>query len=293
MSDHRPKRSRRKLLKYSGVAVAAALAGCNAPSTDSETDDDNGLPDDPATEFELAGEGSVGFRGWLNPQYTLESPTDGEQSQLYQFIDYGLIPEGEMSQQVERRENFADSIGVEPTSIQRELLLGPIEGNLPYKILFGSFDAEAVATTFENTGFERTSEPGDFVVFDERFAISADTIIEHPNSAGLIEQHEAGQQPFEGYDADMQLLLDLIPAGPQATVNKRDDIDDVVLDGLTILELDGPVATHGIRTLVFTDEEAASLERAREIDIEGSVRDTVLTEEIQGRVVMLESRREE
>ncbi len=293
MSDNRPTQSRRKLLKYSGVAVVAALAGCNAPSTDSETDGNDGLPEDPATAFELAGEGSVGFRGWLNPEYPLESPTEGEQSQLYQFIDYDLIPEGEMSQQVERRANFADRIGVEPTSIQRELLLGPIEGNLPYKILFGSFDASALATTFENSGFERTSEPGDFVVFDERFAISADAIIEHPNSAGLIEQHEAGQQPFEGYDADMQLLLDLIPAGPQATLSKRDDIDDIVLDGLTILEVTGSTATHSIRTLVFTDESAATLERARQIDIDGSARNTVLSEEIHGRVAMIESRREE
>ncbi|WP_436901553.1 twin-arginine translocation signal domain-containing protein [Halovenus halobia] len=293
MSDNRPKRSRRKLLKYSGVAVAAALAGCNAPSTDSETDGNDNPPEDPAAEFELAGEGSVGFRPWLNPEYTLESPTEGEQSQLYQFIDYGLIPEGEMSQQVQRRENFADRIGVEPTNIQRELLLGPIEGNLPYKILFGSFDATALATTFENTGFERTSEPGDFVVFDGRFAISADAIIEHPNCVSLIEQHEAGQQPFEGYDAEMQLLLDLIPAGPQATISNRGDIDDIVLDGLTILEVAGPTATHGIRTLVFTDESAATLERAREIDIDSSVRNTVLSEEIHGRVAMIESRREE
>ncbi len=293
MSDYRPTRSRRKLLKYSGIAVAAALAGCNAPSTDGETDDNSDFPEDPAAEFELAGEGSVGFREWLNPEYTLESPTEGEQSQLYQFIDYEMIPDGEMTQQVERRANFADSIGVEPTSIGRELLLGPIEGSLPYKMLFGSFDAQALATTFENSGFERTSEPGDFVIFEERFAISADTIIEHPNSAALIEQHEAGQQPFEGYDADMQLLLDLIPAGPQATLSKRDDIDDIVLDGLTILEVTRSTATHGIRTLVFTDESAATLERAREVDIDGSARDTVLSEELQGRVAMIESRREE
>lgn len=293
MSDYRPTQSRRKLLKYSGITVATALAGCNAPSTDGGTDDNGTLPGNPATAFELAGEGSVGFREWLNPEYTLESPADGEQSQLYQFIDYELIPDGEMSQQVQRRANFADSIGVEPTSIKRELLLGPIEGNLPYKVLFGSFEAASVIAAFENSDFERTSEPGEFVVFDGRFAISADAIIEHPNSADLIEQREAGQQPFEGYDTEMQLLLDLIPAGPQATINNRGDIDDVVLDGLTILELTGPAATHSIRTLVFTDESTASLERAREIDIDGSARNTVLTEEVDGRVAMIESRREE
>jgi hypothetical protein len=285
MSDSRPNQSRRKLLKYSGVGIAAALAGCNGDTgEDGQPDGETG-----PGQFELAGDGAAGFRRWLAPQFTLEPATDGQQRQLYQFIDYTRIPDGEMTQQVERRETFADQIGVEPTSIERELLLGPIESNLPYKLLFGSFDAERVRTAFENSGFERTSEPGDFVIYDEAFAISAEVIAEHPNSATLIDGAQNGYGPFEGYDEEMNLLLDLVPAGPQVTLNKRDDIDDVVLDGLTIFELNGPVATHSIRTLIFTDEEAASLDRAREIDIDGSVRDEVLTEEIDGRVVMLES----
>lgn len=286
MSDSRPDRSRRQLLKYGGVGIATALAGCNGGETSDDTPSDG---DTGSTEFELAGGGSAEFRQWLAPQYTIESATDGQQRQLYQFIDYTRIPDGEMTQQVERRETFANRIGVDPTSIEQELLLGPIENNLPYKLLFGSFDAENVARAFENTGFERTGEAGEFVIFDETFAISTEVIIEHPDSAALIDGAQNGYGPFEGYDEEMNRLLDLLPAGPQATLSKRDDIDDVVLDGLTILELNGPVVTHGIRTLIFTDEEAATLERAREIDIDGSARDEVLTEELDGRVVMLES----
>lgn len=90
----------------------------------------------------------------------------------------------------------------------------------------------------------------------------------------------------------MKVLLDLIPAVPQVTINSRDDFDDIVLDGLTILELNGPATTHGIRTLIFTDESAATSERVREIDIDDSPRNKVVSEEIHGRVAMIESRRE-
>lgn len=286
MNESRPDRSRRKLLKYGGVGLATALAGCNGGGTDGDRPSDGGTD---AGGFELAGDGLAPFREWLAPQYTIESATDGQQRQLYQFIDYTRIPDGEMAQQVQRRETFAEQIGVAPTSIEQELLLGPIEGSLPYKLLLGSFDARQVIRTFENSSFERTGNPGEFVIFDETFAISSEAIIEHPNSAALIDGAQNGYGPFEGYDEEMNLLLDLVPAGPQVTLSKRDDFDDVVLDGLTILELNGPVTTHGIRTLVFTDADAATLERAREIDIDGSARDEVLTEEISGRVVMLES----
>lgn len=295
MSEKRPDWSRRKLIQYSGVGIGLAIAGCNsADNSDENSDDgDSGLPDDPADAFELAGDGSAGFREWLGPEFTLESRTDGEQRQLFQFVDYGEIPDGEMEQQRNQRETFAEQIGISPESIERELLLGPITDNLPYRTLFGTFDAAALIDSFESSGFERTSEPGEFVIFDESFAISSDTIIEHPQSATLVENTTNGRQSFEGIDEEMELLLDLVPTGPQITINSRGDHDDIVMDGLTIFELNGPVATHGIRTLIFEDASAATSERVREIEIDGSARDEVITEEIQGRVAMIESRRSE
>jgi hypothetical protein len=293
MSEERPDWSRRKLVQYSGVGIALAVAGCNGAGDSSGEGDDNGLPKDSADAFELAGDGSAGFREWLGPEFTLESRADGEQRQLFQFVDYEEIPDGEMQQQRDQRANFAEQIGAAPESIERELLLGPITDNLPYRALFGSFDAAALVDSFENEGFERTGEPGDFVIFDESFAISGDTIIEHPSSATLIERMMSGQQSFEGIDEEMELVLDLVPAGPQTTITSRGDHDDVVLDGLTIFELNGPVVTRGIRTLIFEDESAATSERVREIDIDGSARNEVVTEEIRGRVAMIESRRAE
>jgi hypothetical protein len=291
MSDNRQHWSRRRLLQYSGVGIGLAVAGCNGSS---ESDDQDGteLPDEPTTQFELAGNGAAGFREWLLPEFALESATDGEQRQLYQFVDYGQIPDGEMEQQRERRATFADQIGIAPGQIERELLLGPLDNNLPYRVLFGTYDKSDLVETFEGSGFERTSEPGNFVIFDELIAISEDTILEHPSSNTVVEQAMAGGQEFEEFEEEMKVLLDLIPAGPQVTINSRDDFDDIVLDGLTILELSGPVTTHGIRTLIFTDESAATSERVREIDIDDSPRNKVVSKEIHGRVAMIESRRE-
>lgn len=301
MSEYSPDWSRRRLIQYGGVGAALAVAGCNS-SGDSNDVNEPG-EDDPsdtqqsgelAAQFELAGNGSEGFRPWLDPEFTLESRADGERRQLYQFIDYDLIPEQGMEGQKERRNTYAERIGVQPESIHRELLLGPIEGDLPYKVLFGSFDSEALVQAFENSGFEQTAEPGEFVVFDETFALNDETIIEHPDATGLIQGKQEGHPPFEGIDEEMGLLLDLIPAGPLVTINSRDDLDDVVLDGLTAIRLSGPsVATYSMRVLVFEDESAATSERVRELDIENSVRDEVLTEEIHGRVAMIESRRQE
>ena len=293
MSERGPDWSRRTLLRYSGVGIGLAIAGCNSADNSDGDDSDDELPENPADAFELAGDGSAGFREWLAPEFALESQTDGDQRQLFQFVDYEEIPDGEMEQQRNQRENFAEQIGISPESIERELLLGPITDNLPYRALFGTFDAAALIDSFENSGFERTSEPGEFVIFDESFAISSETIIEHPRSATLVENTMNGRQPFEGIDEEMELLLDLVPTGPQITINSRGDHDDIVMDGLTILELNGSVTTHGIRTLIFEDASAATSERVREIDIDSSVRDEVVTEEIQGRVAMIESRRSE
>lgn len=293
MSEERPDWSRRKLLQYSGVGIGLAIAGCNSADSSDEEDPDDELPDNPASTFGLAGDGSAGFREWLAPEYTLESPAAGELRQLYQFVDYEEIPDGEMENQRQQRLTFADQIGIQPEQIERELLLGPIEGDLPYRTFFGSFDAETLIDSFEASSLERTDELGEFVVFDESIALSSDVIIEHPDSAELIEGMQTGQEPFEDIDEEMDLLLDLIPAGPQQTINSRGDHDDVVLDGQTILELDGPYRTHTIRTLIFTDASAATSERVRELDIDGSVRNEVLTEEINGRVAMIESEYQE
>lgn len=293
MSEKRPDWSRRKLLRYSGVGIGLAIAGCNSADNSDEDGSGDELPENPPEAFELAGDGSDGFREWLAPEFTLESQTEGDQRQLFQFVDYGEIPDGEMEQQRTQRETFAEQIGIAPESIERELLMGPITDNLPYRALFGTFDATALIDSFESSGFERTSEPGDFVIFDESFAISSDTIIEHPRSATLVEDTMDGRQSFEGIDEEMELLLDLVPTGPQITINTRGDHDDIVMDGLTIFELDGSIVTHGIRTLIFEDASAATSERIQEIDIDGSARDEVISEEIQGRVAMIESRRSE
>lgn len=293
MSDERPDWSRRKLIQYGGVGIGLAIAGCNSADDSDEEDPDSELPENPADTFELAGDGSAGFREWLAPEYTLESPAAGELRQLYQFVDYGEISSGEMENQRQQRRTFADRLGIQPEQIERELLLGPINRELPYRTFFGSFDAEALTEAFEASGFKQTGEVGEFVVLDETFAISDSVIIEHPNNGDLIEGMQTGQDPFEEIDEEMGLLLDLIPAGPQVTINSRGDHDDVVLDGQTIFEINGPYRTHTIRTLVFTEESAATSERVRELDIDGTVRNEVLTEEINGRVAMIESEYQE
>ena len=107
MSERGPDWSRRTLLRSSGVGIGLAIAGCNSADNSDEDDSDDELPENPAEAFELAGDGSDGFREWLAPEFTLEGRTDGEQRQLFQFVDYEEIPDGEMEQQLNQRENFA------------------------------------------------------------------------------------------------------------------------------------------------------------------------------------------
>ncbi|MXR50950.1 hypothetical protein GRX03_04920 [Halovenus sp. WSH3] len=290
MSESSPDWSRRQILQYGGVGAALAVAGCNSPGS-STGDGSEQQPGSLAAQFELAGNGAEGFRPWLDPAFTIDPQTEGRRRQLYQFIDYDLIPRQGMEEQKQRRAAYAERIGIAPESVNRELLLGPVEGALPYRALFGSFDSTTLVQSFENSDFQRTAEPGEFVVFDDTFAISDEAIIEHPSVVDLIQGRQEEKPPFEGIDEEMEILLDLVPAGPQVTINSRDDLDDVVVDGLTIIRLNGSVATYSMRTLVFEDESAATSERVRELDIENSARNEVLTEEIHGRVAMIESQR--
>jgi hypothetical protein len=306
--------SRRQLLRYGGVGAALAIAGCGESSDDTGGDDTTGtgstgdgdgnssadgtnrtggnIPDDPENVFALAGDGAQQYRNWLVPEYSLDAELEAERKQLYQFNDYERAADAGWDAQLEFRNHFADILGADPQSFESEILVGPIDDSTPHRIFFGSFDTETVQATVEERGFERTGKDHEFAVFGDRIAISENVIIEHPSYATFLETKRAARDSLGATDEDVALLLDLVPAAPLVTLSRREEKDDLVVDAMSVLAFDeDEFYSHAVRTLIFEEESDATSDRVRELVVEGSVFEEIVTEEVHGRAAMAEVRR--
>lgn len=325
MSEMRPNWSRRRLLRYSSVGIALAVAGCgqNEDGTDDgesdgggtdgsepddgdttddgQSDDDEGagnnqpdggeLPDDPATAFELAGDGADRYRDWLVPEYTLDANTDGGIKQLYQFNNFELAAQQGWDSRLLIRDDLAESLGVDPESVESEILVGPVEDGVPNRIFFGSFETETITETLRSAGLEQTAEDGEFTIFDDRLAVSGTVVFEHQSYGDFLETARGEAESFGETHDDVRLLLEVVPAGALVTLSSRED-GDLVADAMTVVDFDEEGnRSRAIRTLVFRDASAVTSERIRELVVENSIFEEILTEESQGRVAMAEVRR--
>lgn len=321
MSEDPPVLPRRKLLRYGGVGAALAVAGCGAnedSGSDDETDDGSsggsddgssggsddgssdgsddddsgntdGSTDGRTDEFELAGDGSESYRQWLVPEFTLEADTDVETKQLYQFNDYERAEEAGWDSPLVLRDQFAEAYGVEPESFESEILVGPVENGTPRRIHFGSFDTAAIAEQLEANDFQQTGEDGEFTVFEDRVAVSEDTIVQHSSFSEFLAASRGESDSISDTDEDVELLLDLVPAGALVTLSRREGTDDLVVDGMSVSEFgDDGVQSHAVRTLIFENSDAVTDERIRELVIENSPFEEILTQETGGRVAMAE-----
>lgn len=318
MSEMRPDMSRRRLLRVGGIGAAIAIAGCGGSDngddgTDSVengeennvngTDDgDNGgngageegehLPDDPDSAFELAGDGAEQYRRWLVPEYTIDADLDADTKQLYQFNDFELAAEQGQDSLLELRDHYAASLGADPEAMTSEILVGPVEGGAAHRIFFGSFDRSAVTEFVEAEGFEQTGEDGEFTIFEERIAVSEEVIIEHPSYEKFLEASRGERDTIGDVDEDVQLLLDLVPTGPLVTLSRREGYTDLSVDAMTVLEYDAEeLPSRAVRTIVFTEESDLTEDRIRELVVDNSSFDEILTMESYGRVAMVEVKR--
>ena len=306
MSDDPPELPRRKLLRYGGVGAALALAGCGANDDGSSDDgsendpgnstddggDGDGQSQDPASEFELAGDGAEPYRQWLVPEYTLSADSDADTKQLYQFNDYERAEEAGWDSPLLFRDRFAEAYGVEAESFESEVLVGPVENGRPRRILFGSFDTTAIAEHLESNGVEQTGEDGDFTVFGDQVAVSSDTIVQHNSFGAFLSASRAEGETISEADEDVRLLLDLVPAAALVTLSRRDGHDDVAVDAMSVSEFgDDGIQSHAVRTIVFEESSAVTDGRIRELVIENSPFEEIVTQETSGRVAMAEVRR--
>lgn len=324
MNDTGSSFSRRRLLRYGGVGVALAIAGCggnddssndgdddesagDGSSDDGSNDDESGgdgsgddgsgddgetLPDDPASAFELAGDGADPYRQWLDPEYTLSADSTADTRQLYQFNDYQRAEDAGWDSGLLFRDRFAESFGVEPESFERELLVGPVEDGTPRRIFFGSFDTLAISESLESSGFELTGEDGDFTVFEGRIAVSEEAIVQHDSFEAFLAASRAESETISDTDEDVGLLLDLVPSGALVTFSRREGDDDLAVDAMSVSEFgDDDVQSHAVRTLVFAEGTTISDERIRELVVENSPFEEIVTQETHGRVAMVEVRR--
>lgn len=328
MNENRPRWSRRKLLRYGGVGTALAIAGCggsddssddgsngddegdtagpengddgNETGDDGEGGDDSdeeseGLPDNPSEAFELAGNSAEQYRNWLVPELTLDEEAIGGTKRLYQTNDYRLAAEDGWDAQLTLRDQFAAPLGIEPESIESDVLIGPITEGRPFRIIFGSFDTTVIEETLESSDFERTGSDGEYSIYDDQLVIGDDVIVEHPSYEAILQTSRGERDSIGASDDDIGLLLDLVPAGLLVTFRRRENVDVLIADSTTILDVnqdaDGPSPefTRAIRTLVFDDAASVTSERVREIVIENSsFFSEVVTLELQGRVAMAE-----
>lgn len=294
--------SRRNLLQYGSVGIALAIAGCG---DDTETTDDgsndgaeneqdtdgNGETDadgDETEGFELAGDGAAPYREWLVPEHTIDRDVDADTKQLYQFNDFDLAVEQGWTAQSQLRQQYADSFGLEGSAIESEVLVGPVEDGVPWRLFFGSFDTETVAETLEERGVEQTATDGEFTVFGGQFAVSDSAIVTHPEYDVFLETSRGNREPIGEVDEDVATLLNLVPQGAMVTLARREN-SDLSVEGMSVVDFDEEgQRSRAIRTLVFDDADAVGSERIREIVVENSVFEEILTEETDGRVAMVE-----
>jgi hypothetical protein len=290
--------SRRTMLRYAGVGTAAGLAGClfGGDEGGSDTDDGAGSPDNEigsmlvnADEFTLAGDGTHPYTGWLVPDAAI--PAGNGLEQVFQYDDYETAG-GDIRQLRNARQQRSTTMGVDAETISGELLVGVPDENRQFgSIILGSFDKDAVVTGYENeTELEVTGEYRGYTTLGSQLVVGPDAVLENTAHERHIDAIHGDLDRLVNVENDVATVVGLLPAGIQTAVTRNENSELFSVVGSSIQEADdsGAVSrgTRFIEVYVFTDEESASLDRLREqLTSENA---EIVTEELQGRVAMVE-----
>lgn len=295
--------SRRAFLRYSGLAAVAGLAGCLGDDDSSENGSENGdtSPNgvdleqfsDLVSSFELAGDGGEAFRDWVIQGNPIDEEADLQRVCRYENLaraeEVGYLP------LQNHRYNTADSLGVDAATVTGELRVGsPSGANRPeLGIIFGEFDADAIVTSFEETGGREVFEEyREYTVFERtrtqyRAAVGSEAVLALPNYEAYIDASVGERERLQDADDDFALLFSLLPAGIQTRILRRDDESGLAASGQTLVEVTADNSPRRlIETFVFESAEEASVDRARGI----LSADEILDSEQHDRAVMVSYR---
>jgi len=298
MRERRP--SRRALLRYAGVGAAASVAGCLFDSSDEESQngEENGMDngnEEPnySEQFELAGDGTAGFRNWLVPDNPLDLGVEVTSVCGYRDFETG-VEQGVSRTETYRRE-LANGYGTVPDALEGELLVGAPEGTGRRQIHLGSFEDGAVVETFAGSeDFTQVEEYREYTIFESgpgnRVAIGPDAILSVSTYEQYIDASYGDAERLVDVDEDARLLFDILPRGVQIGVSRHGNLDDLSINGSSYHTLnDSGNPERTTRAFVFGEESDATVERAREIISIGETGyEEILTEEQHGRLVMIE-----
>lgn len=284
MDDSSFPRSRRAVLGCC-AASAVGLAGCLGLGDDSPDD----TPDDDLPGlFDLAGDGTEPFVDWLAPESTYGGDEGDEILFIYQNYargaDMGIEP-------LQRsRERVAETFGDDPGAFAGELLVGLPGDTGRGGLHVGEFDSDAIRSTVEAELDEPSGEYGGYTVYADEIAVGDDAVILTPEYERFVDARHGDGPHLRDEDDDVDLLLELQPAGFQLSATRRED-GELALSGSSFVDADDDGTPQRVlRTFVFESAEDASVERAEEIAADGS-HEATLSSEHHGRVVMLEYER--
>jgi len=311
MTDTRP--SRRVLLRYCSVGLAAALAGCQGDdesdedgngtgteaatgtpaSTQAPADPQSGDPASYADVFQLAGDGAAPFRGWLAPDNPIGGI--GGVTSICAYSSFEYAAEQELSGLLDYRSALTTRYGIEDESLHGELLVGVPDGDREGWIRLGEFDTGQLLRRFRDDDRVRlTGEYRGYSIFQQqngsRIVVGSDAIIGVPVYEQYIDTNRGDADRLAEVDEDVETLLSVMPAGAQLAVSRHDNLDDLVINGSSrhdFTESGNPNRTT--RAFLFDRPENATVERAEEIISLGNTDyEEILTTEQHRRMVMIE-----
>lgn len=281
--------SRRRFLAGVAGGSALTLAGCLGLWGDD--DDEDGVDeDDPDDEdLELGGDDADRFRDWVIPDNPIHDPEGAQLVCRYENLE--AASETGWAPLVNHRNNTADALGVDAESVTGELRVGAPAGSGlgEVGIILGDFDVDTIVDFFQDPGGrEVTGEYRDYTIFDEIAAVGADGILETPLYEDYIDANVGEGERLEEAESDFEVLFDVLPSGLLSQIFRRHDEDDLAVSARTHVEVADDDPVRNIETFVFEDADDASTERGRELLEELTGFDGVVTEEREGRVVMIE-----
>jgi hypothetical protein len=289
--------SRRRTLQSCLVGSFAGVAGClgggdseeSTPAgngTDGNTADGSTGDGSTVDQFSLAGNGAEDIRNWLAPE--AKHPSSGETEVLFAVQDFETAIDQGWEELANVRRSKANTFGVEPSSIHKELIIGLPEGNRVGSIYLGDFDIERILSELESNGETPSTEYEGYSVFAGQFALGSDAILVTPEYEQFIDAKRGSGPLMESEYDGLSTVLDVLPEAGQVSVSKRNDLDDISLTGSAFVSFEsGGSFTRVIRTFIFTSPDTTSVERAEEIVSQGRYQETLNSEQ-QGKVVMLE-----
>lgn len=277
-----PLESRRRVLGGVAAGTTIAMAGCLGLWGDDE--------DEPLeADFELAGDDGDRFRSWVIPDNPIHDPEGAQLVCRYENLE--AAADADWASLVNHRYNTADALGVDVEAVTGELRVGAPAGSGlgELGIILGDFDADGVVDFFQDPGGrEVTGEYRDYTIFDDIAAVGADAVLETPLYEDYIDANVSEGERLEESESDFEILFDVLPSGLLSQVFRRHDEDDLAISARTHVEVADDDPVRNVETLVFEDGDDASTERGRELVEDLTGFDGVVTEEHQGRVVLIE-----